>query len=333
MSQHFNQPLGGDTMPRFGGTASMMRLPVQNDASGLDVCFVGVPLDIGTSNRSGTRMGPRQIRAESSLLRPCNPATGAAPFESLQVADIGDVPINPYNLTDSLAIIEEAYNGICSRHCTPLTLGGDHTITLPILRAIKRHFGPVGLIHVDAHADVNDHMFGEAVAHGTTFRRAIEEGLVEPGRMVQIGLRGSAYTTEDFNWTRRQGARVIPAEQCWNRSIAPLMNELHQHVGEGPVYLSFDIDALDPAFAPGTGTPEIGGLTTIQALEIIRGCRGLSLIGCDLVEVSPPYDSSGNTALTAANLLFEMLCALPGVGSRPHEATPNWDRPIEGEIP
>jgi guanidinobutyrase len=169
---------------------------------------------------------------------------------------------------------------------------------------------------VDAHADVNDTMFEEKIAHGTPFRRAVEEGLLEPARVVQIGLRGTGYSAGDFDWPREQGLRVVPAEQCWHKSLSPLMEEVRAQLGSGPVYVSFDIDSLDPAFAPGTGTPEIGGLTTIQAIEILRGCRGLNLVGGDLVEVSPPYDPSGNTALVAANLLFEMLCSFPGVQYR-----------------
>ena len=316
MKRTLNQPLGGNEMPRFGGPGTMMRLPAQATADGLDACFVGVPLDIGTSNRSGTRFGPRQIRAESALLRPYNMATRAAPFDSLRVADIGDVPTNPYDLKKSVAIIEAAYDAILAVGCRPLTLGGDHTITLPILRAMRKRYGPVGLVHVDAHADINEAMFGEAIAHGTPFRRAVEEGLLDTGRVVQVGLRGTGYAADDFDWPRRQGFRVVQAEECWHQSLAPLMAEVREQVGGGPVYLSFDIDSLDPAFAPGTGTPEIGGLTVMQGLEIVRGCRGLDLVGCDLVEVSPPYDPAGTTALVGANLLFEMLCVLPGVTSR-----------------
>ncbi len=316
MSTALNQPLGGNQMPRFGGHATMMRLPTQDSAAGLDACFVGVPFDIGTSNRSGARFGPRQIRAESCLIRPYNMATRAAPFDALQVADIGDVAINTFNLQESIRIIEAAYDEILGHGCTPLTLGGDHTISLPILRALKKRHGPVGIVHVDAHADVNNSMFGEPIAHGTPFRRAIEEGLVDPRRMAQIGLRATGYTAEDFDWPRAHGVRVVPAEECWYRSLAPLMGEIREQLGAGPVYLTFDIDGLDPAFAPGTGTPEIGGLSIHQGLEIIRGCRGLDVIGGDLVEVAPPYDHSGNTSLTAANLLFEMLCVLPGVRYR-----------------
>nr|WP_232244526.1 agmatinase [Pseudomonas putida] len=311
-----HQPLGGNEMPRFGGIATMLRLPHLQRAEGLDAAFIGVPLDIGTSLRSGTRFGPRQIRAESVMIRPYNMATGAAPFDSLSVADIGDVAINTFNLLDAVRIIEQAYDEIVEHNVIPLTLGGDHTITLPILRALHKKHGKIGLVHIDAHADVNDHMFGEKIAHGTTFRRAVEEGLLDCDRVVQIGLRAQGYTADDFNWSRRQGFRVVQAEECWHKSLEPLMAEVREKVGGGPVYLSFDIDGIDPAWAPGTGTPEIGGLTTIQAMEIIRGCHGLDLIGCDLVEVSPPYDTTGNTSLLGANLLFEMLCVLPGVVRR-----------------
>ena len=316
MARETNQPLGGNVMPRFGGLATMMRLPAQADAAGLDACFIGVPIDIGTSNRAGARFGPRQIRAESSLLRPYNMATRAAPFDSLRVADIGDVAINTFNLSASIDIIEAAFDEILGHGCRPLALGGDHTITLPILRAMKKKHGALGLVHIDAHADVNDEMFGERVTHGTPFRRAVEEGLIEGARVVQIGLRATGYAADDFDWPRAQGFRVVEAGDCWNRSLEPLMAEVREQLGDGPTYISFDIDGLDPAFAPGTGTPEIGGLTSAQGLEIIRGCRGLDVVGGDLVEVAPPYDISGNTSLVAANLLYEMLCVLPGVPYR-----------------
>jgi len=313
VTENRNQPLSGNEMPRFGGIATMMRLPHQANAKGLDACFVGVPLDLGTSMRSGARFGPRDIRANSVLIRPYLMATRARPFDLLQVADIGDVAINPFDLKKSIAIVEEAYDEILGHDCIPLTMGGDHTTVLPILRAAKRKYGPVGVVHIDAHADVNDEMFGERIAHGTPFRRAIEEGLIDGKRVVQIGLRATGYGPDDFDWSREQGIRVVPAEECWNRSLSPLMKEVREQLGEGPVYISFDIDGLDPAFAPGTGTPEIGGLTGPQAIEIIRGCSGMDIVGGDLVEVAPPYDPFGTTSLLAANLLFEMLCVLPGV--------------------
>jgi guanidinobutyrase len=243
-------------------------------------------------------------------------ATGAAPFDTLQVADLGDVPINTYSLDKSLPLITDFYAPVLAAGCKPLTLGGDHTIALPILRAMAAAHGPVALVHVDAHADINDDMFGERIAHGTPFRRAVEEGLLQCDKVWQIGLRGTGYAADDFDWPRRQGFTVVPAHELWYQSLAPLMQRVRQAIGNAPCYLSFDIDGIDPAYAGGTGTPEVGGLSVPQALEIVRGCRGLNLVGADLVEVSPPYDPSGNTALLGANLLYEMLCVQPGVVTR-----------------
>ncbi|NDL63223.1 agmatinase [Acerihabitans arboris] len=316
MQKHYHQPQGGNDMPRFAGRATMMRLPYSDGPADLDAAFIGIPLDIGASQRAGTRYGPRHIRSESVMIRPYNMATGAAPFDSLRVGDIGDVPINTYSLLKSVDIIENYYTALNTWPLVPLTLGGDHTLTLPILRALVKKHGPIGLIHVDAHTDTNDEMFGEKIAHGTTFRRAVEEGLLDCRRVVQIGQRAQGYTKDDFNWGVAQGFRLIPVEQCWHHSMTPLMEDIRRSMGSGPVYLSFDIDSLDPAWAPGTGTPEVGGLSSIQALEIVRGCRGVNLVGCDLVEVSPPYDISGVTAQLGANLLYEMLCVLPGVAYR-----------------
>jgi len=313
----YNQPLSGNDMPRFAGIASMFRLPVAESAKHLDVGIIGVPLDIGTSNRTGTRFGPRQIRTESVLVRPYNMATGAAPFDSFQIADLGDVALNPFNLAASIDLIQAHYQGLLKHPLIPVTLGGDHTIALPILRAVFEKHGPVALIHVDAHADVNDAMFGEKITHGTIFRRAIEEELVIPEKMFQIGLRATGYAADDFDWARGKGVTVVTAEECWYKSLAPLMETIRKTIGpDQPAYLSFDIDGLDPSVAPGTGTPEPAGLMTSQGLEIIRGCFGLNLVGCDLVEVSPPYDTTGNTSLLAANLIFEMLCSLPGCTRR-----------------
>ena len=245
------------------------------------------------------------------MLRPYNMWTKVSPFDRMQVADIGDIATNPFDLLDSVARIEAAYNDILGHGAIPLGLGGDHTLSLPVLRAMAKAHGPVGLIHVDAHADINPDMFGEKVAHGTPFRRAVEEGLLDCNRVVQIGLRGTGYSDADFDWPREQGFRVVQAEECWHKSLTPLMEEVRDQLGQGPVYISFDIDSLDPSFAPGTGTLEIGGLITHQGMEIIRGAAGLNIVGCDLVEVSPPYDMQGATALVAANLLYEMLCVLP----------------------
>ncbi len=312
-----NQPISGNDLARFSGPQTFMRLPSANDLTGLNVAITGVPIDIGTSWRSGTRTGPKQIREQSAMIRPYNLQTGAAPFDSLQVADIGDLAINTFSLSDSIRIISESYARILNYDVIPVALGGDHTITLPILRAIAAKHGPVALIHVDAHADVNAHMFGEKEAHGTVFRRAYEEGLIIPEKTYQIGLRGTGYSSEDFSEAQGWGFQQFLSPELWLRSLSPLAGEIRRDIGsEQPVYITYDIDSLDPAFAPGTGTPEIGGLTTPQAMELIRGLKGLNIVGCDMVEVSPPYDPSGNTALTAANLVYELLCILPGVAYR-----------------
>ena len=310
------QPLSGNEMPRFGGIATFMRLPGNTDPADLDVAVVGVPFDIGTSNRPGARFGPRGIRDESVLLRPYNMATRAAPFDSLRIDDTGDVASSPYDLLAAVEAIEAHFDELLGHGVVTATMGGDHTVVLPILKAMAERHGPVGLVHVDAHTDINDTMFGSKIAHGTPFRRAVEAGVLDCDRVVQIGVRGTGYEADDFDWSRRQGFRVVQAEECWYRSLKPLMEEVRDQVGGGPVYLSFDIDGLDPAFAPGTGTPEVGGLTVPQALEVIRGCRGLELVGCDVVEVAPIYDTSGTTSLVGASLLYEMLCVLPGVDYR-----------------
>ncbi|MEX2326494.1 MAG: arginase family protein, partial [Pseudomonadales bacterium] len=235
----FNQPISGNDMPRFGGIATMFRLPAPSSASGVDVGIVGVPLDIGTSNRTGARYGPREIRAESVLVRPYNMATRAAPFDSFQVADLGDVALNAYNLSASIEIIEAHYRELLNQPLIPVSIGGDHTIALPILRALVKKHGPVAVIQVDAHADMNDSMFGERITHGTIFRRAIEEELIQPGKMFQIGLRATGYAANDFEWARGQGVHVIQAEECWYKSLAPLMEQARTLIGsDTPVYLS-----------------------------------------------------------------------------------------------
>ena len=303
-------------MPRFGGITTFMRLPNRSEPADLDVGIFGVPFDLGTSNRPGARFGPRGIREESVMIRPYNMATRAAPFDSLRIDDLGDVATNAFDKDDSIARIEAFADNLLAHGLTTVAIGGDHTIVLPMLRAMKKIHGPVGLVHVDAHTDINDEMFGEKIAHGTPFRRAVEEGLLDCDRVVQIGVRGTGYTADDFDWSRQQGFRVVQAEECWHTSLEPLMAEVREKLGGGPVYLSFDIDGLDPAYAPGTGTLEIGGLTTPQGIEVIRGCYGLDIVGCDLVEVAPIYDVSGMTSRIAADLIYEMLCVLPGVERR-----------------
>lgn len=311
-----NQPISGNDLARFAGPQTFMRLPEADSPDGLDVAFLGIPMDIGTSWRSGTRFGPKQIRQESAMIRPYNIQTGAAPFDNLQMADMGDVSINTFSLADSLKIIEAAYDRLLEYPVVPGTMGGDHSLTLPILRAMAKRHGPVALVHVDAHADVNDEMFGERETHGTVFRRAYEEGLIVPELVFQVGLRGTGYTAEDFTEAQDWGFNMTLAPELWHKSLSPLGRDIKAKIGDHPTYLTYDIDSLDPAYAPGTGTPEIGGLTTPQAMEFIRALRGLNIVGFDMVEVSPMYDASGNTALTAANLMFEILSILPGVAHR-----------------
>lgn len=311
-----NQPISGNDLARFSGPQTFMRLPEADTPEGLDVGVIGIPMDIGTSWRSGTRMGPKQLREQSAMIRPYNIQTGAAPFDSLQVADLGDIAINTFSLADSLRIITEAYAEFLKHNFIPVTLGGDHSLTLPVLRAIAQKHGPVALVHVDAHADVSDEMFGERETHGTVFRRAYEENLILPDKVFQIGLRGTGYTADDFKEAQGWGFNVIQAQELWNKSLTQLGADIKQKIGDVVTYITYDIDSLDPSFAPGTGTPEIGGLTTWQAMELIRALNGLNIVGCDLVEVSPPYDPSGNTALVGANLVYEMLSILPGVKYR-----------------
>lgn len=309
-------PISGNDLARFSGPQTFMRLPQVDSAKGLNVGFIGVPMDIGTSWRSGTRMGPKQLREQSAMIRPYNIQTGAAPFDALECADLGDVAINTFSLSDTIRLITEAYDAHLKHDFVPMSLGGDHSMTLPILRSMAKKHGPLALVHVDAHADVNDEMFGEKETHGTVFRRANEEGLIVPQKVFQIGLRGTGYTADDFTEAAGWGFNQYLAPDLWHKSLTPLAAEIKAKIGDHKTYISYDIDSLDPSFAPGTGTPEIGGLTTMQAMELIRGLRGLHIVGCDLVEVSPPYDPSGNTALTGANLMFEMLSILPGVPYR-----------------
>jgi guanidinobutyrase len=309
-------PVDATRRPRYTEPGTFARLPRIDQVGSADVSIVGIPFDSGVSYRPGARFGPGHVRASSKLLRPYNPAVGIEPFAVQQVADCGDIAVNPFDIAEAIETIDAAVTDLRKDGSKVLTIGGDHTIALPILRAMAKKHGPVALIHVDAHADVNDDMFGESIAHGTPFRRAVEEGLLACDKVYQIGLRGTGYAADDFEWPRSQGFTIVPAHEVWYQSLAPLMERIRGHLGDTPCYLSFDIDGIDPAYAGGTGTPEIGGLTVPQALEVMRGCRGLNIVGADLVEVSPPYDPSGNTALLGANLLFEMLCALPGVPIR-----------------
>ncbi len=306
------KPISGNELPRFAGIATFMRLPHVGpaDADDVDIGLIGVPWDGGTTNRAGARHGPRQIRDLSTLARNVHHATGIKPFHLCNCADLGDAPVNPVDIDDTLARIEAFFAGVVGQGIIPLSAGGDHLVTLPIMRALCRE-RPVGMVHFDAHTDTWDRYFGESkYTHGTPFRRAIEEGLLDPKRTVQIGIRGALYTDTDKQWGIDQGIRVIEIEEYHDLGIEGTIAEARRVVGDGPTYVSFDVDALDPVYAPGTGTPEIGGLTTYDAQQMIRGLRGLNLVGGDVVEVSPPFDMSGNTALVAVTMLFEILCLL-----------------------
>jgi agmatinase len=296
--------------PRFGQVATFMLLPHTREAAALDVALVGVPYDGGTSYRSGARFGPRAIREQSSLIRTWHPVLKVHPFERLRVADYGDIDTVPISIERTYAAVEQGIAEIVTAGATPVCVGGDHSITLPVLRAVARRHGPVGVVHFDAHPDTWDEYFGSKFFHGTPFRRAIEEGLIDSRRMIQVGIRGPLYGPEDFAFHDAHGLEVIRIEAVKEQGAAWVAARLARLAG-GPVYCSFDIDAVDPAYAPATGTPEVGGLTSYEALAIVRGLRGLTLVGCDLVEVSPPYDGPGQiTSLLAANLLFELVCLL-----------------------
>ncbi len=304
------QPVDAALVPRFGSIPTFMRLPHVTDPTAVDIALIGVPWDGGTTNRAGARHGPREIRNMSSFMRKVHHVSRIAPYELARVADLGDAPVNPIDLMDSLKRIEGFFAKIHAAGTVPLSAGGDHLVTLPIFRAIARD-RPVGMIHVDAHSDTNDRYFGDNLyTHGTPFRRAVEEGLLDPKRTVQIGIRGSIYSADDMAFAEQSGMRVIYMEEFARMGSEAVIAEARRVAGSGPTYISFDVDGIDPCFAPGTGTPEIGGLTTLEAQTVLRGLQGLDLVGGDVVEVSPPFDPSGNTALVGATLMFEILCLL-----------------------
>ncbi|KMO14347.1 agmatinase [Methylobacterium platani JCM 14648] len=305
---HRFHPLDSGIVPRFAGPATFMRLPVA-DPGEVDIALVGVPFDGGTTNRTGARHGPREVRNQSSLVRRVHHLTGLSPFDILRVGDCGDAPVNPLDAAESLALIENYFRQIHAAGARPLTVGGDHLITLPILRGL-RSTAPLGLIHFDAHSDTYDSFFGNRYNHGTPFRRAVEEGLLDPKRMIQIGIRGAISDAANYDWARAAGIRIVFMEEFISRGPADVMAEAGAIVGDRPTYVSFDIDGIDPSMAPGTGTPEIGGFTTREAQALIRLLGGVNIAGADLVEVSPPLDPSGLTALTGATMLFEILCAM-----------------------
>ncbi|PMR74010.1 agmatinase [Billgrantia endophytica] len=296
--------------PRYREIASFLRAPLADTLDGLDIALVGIPFDGGVSNRPGARLGPREIRNQSSLMRGIHHVTRLDPFDQARIADIGDVRFTSvYDLEQVSDDIAAYYRAIREAGVIPLSAGGDHSVTYPILRGLAAD-GPVGLIHIDAHTDTWDVFQGSKFHHGGPFRLACEAGLIDPVRTVQIGIRGAQNTTQGWDYSDAMGMRVIFMEEVDALGIEGVIAEARRVVGSGSVYLSFDIDSLDPAFAPGTGTPEVGGLTSLQALQLVRGFRGLPLIGADVVEVAPPFDPSGNTALVGATLMYELLCLL-----------------------
>jgi agmatinase len=286
-----------------------MRLPHRTDLQGVDVAIMGVPFDSGTSYRSGARLGPREIRSQSSLIRPYSYFQKISPFERLTIVDAGDVNAPPVGIEPAYAAIEAAVGGILTAGALPMMVGGDHSISLPILRAVARRHGPVALVQFDAHIDTWDDYFGGKYFHGSPFRRAIEEGLILPAQYVQVGIRGPMYgDEEDFAFQRAHGVTTIDIGQVKDAGVAAVIARVRELVGGRAVYVTFDIDSVDPAFAPGTGTPEVGGLTSYEAQTLVRGLAGLPLVGCDVVEVAPQFDGPGQiTALLAANLMFELL--------------------------
>ena len=307
-------PVPGTVLPRFAGIPTFMRLPhvpLGDPRIGeVEVGLIGAPFDTGTTNRPGARHGPRQVRDASTMIRAEHGMTGMRPFEAMRCADLGDVGPNPADIADTLARMETFYDEVLSHGIRPLTCGGDHLCSLPILRALARD-RPLAMIHFDSHSDLFAGYFGGTrYTHGTPFRRAIEEGLLEPSRVVQIGLRGTAYDTEDREFGRANGVRMIPVEEMFDRGLTDVMAEAREIVGDAETYVSFDIDFVDPAFAPGTGTPEVGGPSSFQALQGVRGLLGVRIAGADMMEVSPPFDPTGATAYLGASVMFELLCVM-----------------------
>ena len=313
MSTDF-QPVSGMVLPRFAGVPTFMRLPhVPLDDPRLaqvDLGFIGIPWDSGTTNRPGPRHGPRQLRDASTMIRAQHGVTGTRPFQALNCADLGDIGINPADIPDSMDRIARFIGRVRDAGIFPVSLGGDHLSSLPILRALATD-GPLGMVHFDSHTDLFHSYFGGTMyTHGTPFRRAVEEGLLAPSRVIQIGIRGTAYDSEDRDFARANGITEIPIEELFTRGIADVMAQARDVVGDHPAYLSYDIDFVDPAFAPGTGTPEVGGPNSFQALQVVRELGGVDFVGADLVEVSPPFDASGATAYLAMSIVFEMLCVI-----------------------
>lgn len=296
--------------PRYTQIPTFMRAPFVEDPTGVDIAIVGVPYDGALTNRPGARHGPREIRNQSSLMRRINHATRIDPYARCRVADVGDVPFTRvFDIEAAHAEITAFVRRVHDAGARPLVVGGDHSITLPVFRAIAAG-RPIGMVHVDSHTDTWDEFLGSKFNHGTPFRRAVEEGLLDPRRTIQIGIRGAQNVPEGWDYSRDSGMRVLFIEEFADLGVPRVLEEIRRVVGAGPTYVSFDIDGLDPVYAPGTGTPEIGGITPREAQALIRGLGGLDLVGADVVEVSPPFDVGGITALTAATVAYELLCVL-----------------------
>ncbi len=303
--------------PRYSGVATFFRTPLRDDPAGVDIGVIGVPFDGGVTNRTGARHGPRAVREQTTLVRRVNQATGISPFDLVSVADLGDAWIEaPYELTGAQREIEEFFARVAAAGTTTLAVGGDHSISLPILRAIARD-APLGMVHIDAHCDTGDDYLGSRFHHGAPFSRAVEEGLLDPARVIQIGIRGSVNHAAMWKFSHDSGMRVVPMEELHDKGWRWAAEEAQRITAGGRTYLSFDIDALDPVFAPGTGTPESGGIMMIEAQRMLRALAGIDFAGADLVEVSPPFDTGTITAQNAANILFEILCLLaPAIRAR-----------------
>jgi agmatinase/guanidinopropionase len=305
-----DNPAFGANLQPFMGIPSFMRLPVTRDLQAVDAAILGVPFDSGTSYRSGTRFGPRKIREASLMIWGHNTTLNVTPLKKLKTVDYGDVSVIPTSIEHTMTAITQAASEIIETGTTLITLGGDHSIALPLLRAHAKKHGPVSLVHIDAHIDTWEAEF-EAVpySHGTPFRYALQEGLIREGEYMQIGIRGPVSGENDYDDARALGARIVTIHEVMEKGIGEILREIHERM-KGPVYVTVDIDSVDPAYAPGTGTPEVGGLTSYQLLQLVRGLHGLNLIGFDLVEVSPPFDHGDITAILAANIVFEYLSLL-----------------------
>ncbi len=303
--------------PRFMGMPTFMRAPYTTEFGDLDIAMVGVPYDGGVTNRPGARHGPREIRNVSSMMRTINPATRTSPYDELNVADVGDVPLTEmYDPAKTVDEIAAFYGDLVAAGVRPLTAGGDHSISYPILKAVAVR-APVALIHFDAHCDTWDEFQGSRFHHGAPFRRAHEDGLIVGEKTLQIGIRGSQIIPDGWDYSEKAGMKIVFMHQVEEIGISGIIDLCRQTVGDMPVYLTFDIDGLDPVFAPGTGTPEVGGFTTREALAFLRGLRGLDIIGGDVVEVAPAYDQSGVTALAGATMMYEILCLMADAPSLP----------------